>query len=91
LSRKRTIVCRSDTSWRALNLHYWNGQPIVLSADGVALGVLNHPLIRPGFAFAANDLSDLANNSLDAIFQKVRDRRNPITDKIIAFEDELKD
>jgi hypothetical protein len=27
-----------------LYLHHWNGQPLVLSADGSALGVLNHPL-----------------------------------------------
>jgi hypothetical protein len=43
---------RANVQWYAvpappgapLNLHHWNGQPIVLSADGVALGVLNHPL-----------------------------------------------
>ena len=27
-----------------LYLHHWNGQPLILSADGTALGLLNHPL-----------------------------------------------
>ena len=27
-----------------LYLHHWNGRPMLLSADGAALGVLNHPL-----------------------------------------------
>ena len=43
---------RANVQWYAaptppgapLNLHHRNSQPIVLSADGVALGVLNHPL-----------------------------------------------
>src|SRR5260370_11627693 len=43
---------RADARWYGvpappgapLYLHHWNGQPLVLSADGAALGVLNHPL-----------------------------------------------
>jgi superfamily II DNA/RNA helicase len=27
-----------------LYLHHWNGQPLILSADGAVLGLLNHPL-----------------------------------------------
>lgn len=27
-----------------LYLHHWNGQPLILSADGTTLGLLNHPL-----------------------------------------------
>jgi hypothetical protein len=27
-----------------LYLHHWNGHPLILSADGTALGLLNHPL-----------------------------------------------
>lgn len=27
-----------------VNLYHWNGQPLVLSADGQALGLLNHPM-----------------------------------------------
>jgi hypothetical protein len=43
---------RANVQWYAvpappgapLNLYHSKGQPVVLSADGVALGVLNHPL-----------------------------------------------
>jgi hypothetical protein len=46
---------RADVEWRgapappgtAVTLHHWNGQPHVLSTDGLTLGVLRHPL-NPG-------------------------------------------